>query len=132
MSSLISSTENVGIDQNDDSVASSKEASKIQSRRGSLPKDNNQSDLWQENPLMQCAIDNVIEEIKNSTNIEIETFIHGAMCYCYSGMCLMSSILGGRSGNRGKCAQPCRLPYHVSADNLSIKDSFQKHVFIIC
>ena len=65
-SNSIDITENVGIDQNDDSVASSKEASKIQSRRGSLPKDNNQSDLWQENPLMQCAIDNVIEEIKNS------------------------------------------------------------------
>lgn len=46
--------------------------------------------------------------------IEVECFIHGAMCYCYSGMCLMSSILGGRSGNRGKCAQPCRLPYQVT------------------
>ncbi len=62
--------------------------------------------------------------------IEVECFIHGAMCYCYSGMCLMSSILGGRSGNRGKCAQPCRLPYQVSLDGetrtdvytLSLKD----------
>ena len=52
--------------------------------------------------------------------IEVECFIHGAMCYCYSGMCLMSSILGGRSGNRGRCAQPCRLPYQVSMNgNLS-------------
>ena len=46
-------------------------------------------------------------------NIEIEAFIHGAMCYCYSGRCLMSSFLGGRSGNRGRCAGPCRLPYDV-------------------
>lgn len=45
--------------------------------------------------------------------MEIESFIHGALCYCYSGMCLFSSMLGGRSGNRGRCAQPCRLPYEV-------------------
>lgn len=55
-----------------------------------------------------------LQEIRDSVDIEIETFIHGAMCYCYSGQCLFSSILGGRSGNRGRCAQPCRLPY--SAD----------------
>ncbi len=58
-----------------------------------------------------------LEEIKNikaQTGLEIETFIHGAMCYCYSGQCLFSSILGGRSGNRGRCAQPCRLPYQVA------------------
>lgn len=52
-----------------------------------------------------------IKEIKEETGIEIETFIHGAMCYCYSGQCLFSSFLGGRSGNRGRCAGPCRLPY---------------------
>ena len=55
-----------------------------------------------------------IDEIKNiceNSNIEIETFIHGALCICYSGQCLFSSIVGGRSGNRGLCAQPCRLPY---------------------
>ena len=46
-------------------------------------------------------------------DMEIECFIHGAMCYCYSGQCLMSSLIGGRSGNRGACAQPCRLPYDV-------------------
>ena len=45
--------------------------------------------------------------------IEIEAFVHGALCYSYSGQCLMSSLLGGRSGNRGRCAQPCRLPYQV-------------------
>ena len=44
---------------------------------------------------------------------QIETFVHGALCYCYSGQCLMSSLIGGRSGNRGRCAQPCRLPYRV-------------------
>ena len=54
-----------------------------------------------------------IKEIKHRTGIEIEAFIHGAMCYCYSGQCLFSSILGGRSGNRGRCAQPCRLPYRI-------------------
>jgi len=51
--------------------------------------------------------------MKDSAGVEIEAFIHGAMCYCYSGQCLFSSILGGRSGNRGRCAQPCRLPYSV-------------------
>lgn len=55
-----------------------------------------------------------LEDIKyicKNTKIEIETFIHGALCISYSGQCLMSSIIGGRSGNRGRCAQPCRLPY---------------------
>lgn len=52
-----------------------------------------------------------IRKIANSTDIEIEVFVHGALCVCYSGQCLMSSFIGGRSGNRGSCAQPCRLPY---------------------
>lgn len=56
---------------------------------------------------------NEIEFIKNNTNIELETFIHGALCISYSGQCLMSSMIGGRSGNRGKCAQSCRLPYEL-------------------
>ncbi len=54
-----------------------------------------------------------IEYICKNTNAEIEVFVHGAICMCYSGQCLMSSILGGRSGNRGRCAQPCRLPYEL-------------------
>ncbi|MCM1134182.1 MAG: U32 family peptidase [Clostridium sp.] len=54
-----------------------------------------------------------IQKLKQDTGLEIEAFIHGAMCYCYSGQCLFSSILGGRSGNRGRCAQPCRLPYRI-------------------
>ena len=69
-----------------------------------------------------------LAEIKRRTGLELETFIHGAMCYCYSGQCLFSSILGGRSGNRGRCAQPCRLPYRVKNKTkgpcypLSLKD----------
>lgn len=68
-----------------------------------------------------------IRRIKEVTGMEIECFIHGAMCYCYSGQCLFSSILGGRSGNRGRCAQPCRLPYTVGGNRrecypLSLKD----------
>lgn len=54
-----------------------------------------------------------IEYICKNTDLEIEVFVHGAICQCYSGKCLMSSILGGRSGNRGRCAQPCRLPYDL-------------------
>ncbi len=54
-----------------------------------------------------------IEHICKNSKAEIEVFVHGAICMCYSGQCLMSSILGGRSGNRGRCAQPCRLPYDL-------------------
>ena len=66
-----------------------------------------------------------IKEIHSTNSIELETFIHGAICYSYSGQCLFSSILGGRSGNRGRCAQPCRLPYHTDKKDayyLSMKD----------
>lgn len=54
-----------------------------------------------------------VRAIREETGLEIEAFIHGALCYCYSGQCLFSSMLGSRSGNRGRCAQPCRLPYEV-------------------
>lgn len=60
-----------------------------------------------------------LEEIRTmraGTNLEIECFVHGALCYCYSGQCLMSSMIGGRSGNRGRCAQPCRMAYTVTED----------------
>ena len=64
-----------------------------------------------------------------SRGTEIETFIHGALCVCYSGQCLMSSLIGGRSGNRGRCAQPCRLPYKLlnakGEDMLEGKDAGQ-------
>ena len=51
--------------------------------------------------------------LREGSGLELEAFIHGALCYCYSGQCLMSSAIGGRSGNRGRCAGPCRLPYDV-------------------
>ena len=54
-----------------------------------------------------------ISNIYEHTGAEIESFVHGALCYCYSGQCLLSSMIGGRSGNRGRCAQPCRLPYEL-------------------
>lgn len=54
-----------------------------------------------------------IKTLRNSTDLEIETFVHGAMCYSYSGQCLMSSMIGDRSGNRGRCAQPCRMQYSL-------------------
>lgn len=68
-----------------------------------------------------------IIRIKEEAEIEVETFIHGALCYCYSGQCLMSSMIGGRSGNRGRCAQPCRLPYRKDGNRkaeylLNLKD----------
>ncbi len=56
-----------------------------------------------------------ISHIFQTTGAEIESFVHGALCYCYSGQCLLSSIIGGRSGNRGRCAQPCRLSYEMFA-----------------
>lgn len=58
-----------------------------------------------------------IRYISKDLNIETEIFVHGALCVCYSGQCLMSSIIGGRSGNRGRCAQPCRLPYTLINKN---------------
>ncbi len=63
-------------------------------------------------PARELSLDE-IRRIHDGTDIEIECFVHGALCYCYSGQCLMSSLIGGRSGNRGRCAQPCRLPYRV-------------------
>lgn len=57
--------------------------------------------------------------MRGETSMELEVFVHGALCYCYSGQCLFSSMLGGRSGNRGRCAQPCRLPYHMAEQNRS-------------
>ncbi len=54
-----------------------------------------------------------ISDIYQKTGAELECFVHGSLCYCYSGQCLMSSMIGGRSGNRGRCAQPCRLPYRM-------------------
>ncbi|MBR3781123.1 MAG: U32 family peptidase [Clostridia bacterium] len=66
-----------------------------------------------------------IRKISSQTDMELECFVHGALCMCVSGQCLMSAVLGGRSGNRGLCAQPCRLPFGVNGkggNNLSLKD----------
>ncbi len=57
-----------------------------------------------------------MKSITSQTDMEIEVFVHGALCVCYSGQCLMSSFIGGRSGNRGSCAQPCRMPYNLVDD----------------
>lgn len=71
-----------------------------------------------------------LSEIKalSGTNVEIETFVHGALCYCYSGQCLLSSMIGGRSGNRGRCAQPCRLPYDLMYDGMLTNNSDDKYI----
>lgn len=71
---------------------------------------------------------NEIRDIKEKTDIEIESFVHGALCYCYSGQCFMSSYIGGRSGNRGRCAQPCRMEYDVLYNNQVINPGNNKYV----
>lgn len=76
-------------------------------------------------PARELSIDE-IASMRKQTDLELEVFVHGALCYCYSGQCQMSQVIGGRSGNRGMCAQPCRLPYTVNGKNggylLSPKD----------
>lgn len=69
-----------------------------------------------------------IRDIYEQTGAEIESFVHGALCYCYSGMCLFSSMLGGRSGNRGRCAQPCRLPYTAYQQGKQINGKNQSYL----
>lgn len=69
-----------------------------------------------------------IKRIKQGSNIELEVFIHGALCISYSGQCLMSSLIGGRSGNRGTCAQPCRMEYSIAdKDGKLLNDSSKAH-----
>ncbi len=83
-------------------------------------------------PARECMLSEIQSLTQDGT--DIESFIHGAMCYCYSGQCLMSSMIGGRSGNRGRCAQPCRLPYQLQAAGkdpsylLSLKDMNTLHI----
>lgn len=78
-------------------------------------------------PARELSLEEICD-IKERTGLEIETFIHGAMCYAYSGQCLFSSVVGGRSGNRGRCAGPCRLPYTGESGQtlypLSLKDMY--------
>ena len=75
----------------------------------------------------ECSAEDTAEICKNCP-VEVETFVHGALCMCYSGQCSMSAVVGGRSGNRGRCAQPCRLPYSYDNETkkhypLSLKDN---------
>lgn len=69
-----------------------------------------------------------IAGIHERVDIEIESFVHGALCYCYSGQCLYSSLIGGRSGNRGRCAQPCRLPYDLYQNGTKINYGAEKYL----
>ncbi len=69
-----------------------------------------------------------IKTIRENTDLEIETFVHGALCYCYSGQCLMSSMIGGRSGNRGRCAQPCRMPYQFYQGKKKLSSDQEKYL----
>jgi len=69
-----------------------------------------------------------INEIIKSTDKEIEVFVHGALCVCYSGQCKLSSQIGARSGNRGKCAQPCRLPYKINEENTN--NTFKENYYL--
>lgn len=78
-------------------------------------------------PARELSLEN-IKILVDKSPVEVEIFLHGALCVCYSGQCLMSSLVGGRSGNRGECAQPCRLPYN-GKNPLSLKDlSLAEHI----
>lgn len=72
-------------------------------------------------PARELSIDE-LSRMRRETDLELEVFVHGALCYCYSGQCLLSSMLGGRSGNRGRCAQPCRLPYKLNGKESTAGD----------
>lgn len=69
-----------------------------------------------------------MKQIREEADVELEAFVHGALCYSFSGQCLFSSMLGGRSGNRGRCAQPCRLPYAVLDEN---KKEYKKESYVL-
>lgn len=69
-----------------------------------------------------------MQKIRDEADVELEAFIHGALCYSFSGQCLFSSMLGGRSGNRGRCAQPCRLSYAVLDEN---KKEYRKESYVL-
>ena len=73
-----------------------------------------------------------ISDIYENTGAELEAFVHGAICVCYSGQCLLSSMLGGRSGNRGRCAQPCRLPYELLENDKKIDSGYLLNTRDLC
>ena len=72
----------------------------------------------------ELSFDETVSICRNNPGLEIEIFVHGAQCYSYSGLCLMSSFYGGRSGNRGKCAGPCRLPYKLGSGDKKIDEGY--------
>lgn len=76
----------------------------------------------------ELSLEEIREIHKELPELEIESFVHGALCYCYSGQCLLSSLIGGRSGNRGRCAQPCRLPYEVKENGKTLNKKDEKYV----
>ena len=79
-------------------------------------------------PARELSLENIRSIVENSP-CEIEVFLHGALCVCHSGQCLFSSLVGGRSGNRGECAQPCRLPFNNGKYILSLNDlSLANHI----
>ncbi|MBR1931259.1 MAG: U32 family peptidase [Lachnospiraceae bacterium] len=82
-------------------------------------------------PARELSLEEIVY-LKRETGLAMETFIHGAMCYCYSGQCLFSSVLGGRSGNRGRCAQPCRLPYQVKCDGKTSRECYPLSLKDMC
>ena len=82
-------------------------------------------------PARELSLEEIVN-MKEKTGLAIETFIHGAMCYCYSGQCLFSSILGGRSGNRGRCAQPCRLPYSLDVPGKHMQECYPLSLKDMC
>ncbi|WP_069997529.1 U32 family peptidase [Cellulosilyticum sp. I15G10I2] len=76
---------------------------------------------------------NEVKKITANSQVEVETFIHGALCFSYSGQCLMSSLIGGRSGNRGRCAQPCRMKYTLTKNNKTLsKEDYLLSLKDIC
>ncbi|HWP97057.1 MAG TPA: DUF3656 domain-containing protein [Syntrophomonadaceae bacterium] len=79
----------------------------------------------------EMALEEIRQVKQGVPDLELEVFVHGALCYSYSGQCLFSSIVGGRSGNRGRCAQPCRLSYHLCGENskvVQIEDNLGSHL----
>lgn len=82
-------------------------------------------------PARELSLEEIVS-MQSLSGLEVEAFVHGAMCYCYSGQCLFSSILGGRSGNRGRCAQPCRLPYTVEAGKTKCRECYPLSLKDMC
>ncbi|MDO4325776.1 MAG: DUF3656 domain-containing protein [bacterium] len=83
---------------------------------------------WRVVTARELSLEEIREIHRELPELEIESFVHGALCYCYSGQCLLSSLIGGRSGNRGRCAQPCRLPYEVKENGKTLNKKDEKYI----